>query len=94
MRSSSQLFADPGGSVTGVAPIVKPDAGMRASRARWSVVRLPHPVVQWLRDMSARIGVPRHRVLDALLDRYAEQLSDAQRRRLEEEIAPRDKRPQ
>jgi len=57
-------------------------------------VRLPHPVVQWLRDMSARIGVPRHRVLDALLDRYAEQLSDAQRRRLEEEIAPRDKRPQ
>jgi hypothetical protein len=59
---------------------------MTRSRERSSVVRLPRPVAHWLGAMSARIGAPRHRVLRALLDGYAEHLPEALRRRLDEQM--------
>jgi hypothetical protein len=60
---------------------------MTRSRKKSSLVRLPPPVVQWLGAMSTRIGVPRYRVLGALLDRYSDQLPEPLRRRLDDEIS-------
>ncbi len=65
---------------------------MTRSRERSSVVRLPRPVAHWLDAMSARIGAPRHRVLRALLDGYAEHLPDVLRRRVAEQMRLRSER--
>ena len=67
---------------------------MSRPHARWSSVPLPSPLAQWLRAMSARIGVPHHRVLGALLDRYTESLPADIRRRLAEEHQSQRRRPQ
>ena len=77
-----------------MAPNMNTDARMQRSPEKWIDVRLPRPVVRWLRTMSARINVPQHRVLDALLDRYAENLPDDVRRRLADEHQSRTRRPQ
>ncbi|HWF86721.1 MAG TPA: hypothetical protein VG222_17805 [Vicinamibacterales bacterium] len=65
---------------------------MPRSRERSSVVRLPRPVARWLGAMSTRIGAPRHRVLRALLDGYAEHLPDVLRRRVDEQMRLRRER--
>ena len=69
---------------------------MPRSRERSSVVRVPRPVARWLGAMSTRIAAPRHRVLRALLDDYAERLPDVLRRRLDEQMRLRHEpqRPQ
>jgi len=73
---------------------MKTDAGMPGSDVKWTVVRLPGPLVRWLRTMSWRIDVPQHRVLGALLDRYVEGLPEDVRRRLADDHRPQTRRPQ
>jgi hypothetical protein len=46
---------------------------MREPR-RWSVVRVPLPVGEWIESTSRRIGVPPYRVLHVLMDGMVEGL--------------------
>jgi hypothetical protein len=42
--------------------------------------------VQWLGAMSVRVGAPAHRVMQVLLDNYADRLPADLRRRLDEQL--------
>jgi hypothetical protein len=62
---------------------------MSRDRHSSTVLRLPGPVAQWLGTMSARVGAPAHRVLQVLLDDYADRLPEPLRQRLEEQVRRR-----
>ena len=67
---------------------------MRRSRPGWTDAQVPASDGEWLGAMSQRIGVPVHRVLRVLLDRYVERLPAGARRRLAERLARQSQRPQ
>lgn len=67
---------------------------MRRPRTGWTHEQVPASVGEWLGAMSRRIGVPVHRVLRVLLDRYVERLPAGARRRLTERLARQSRRPQ